>query len=510
VIQYKFWNSDAATPNGGWESPGDGGNNRAANLPSSSGATLVLPTAFFSDAGVPVTYTVGFEVNMAQQINLGVFNTNSDIVYARGNFNGFGLTFALTNDPTIKTTNRFGLVSSNVYVGAMDIVTSPNASQGFKFYNSDAAPAAGWESPGLSHANPGDSGNRFFFNTGNQTLPIVDFSDSPFAPIVTNMVTFQVDMSALAGGLFQPSDPIDVRGNFNGWSGGVNPLTNNPSAANTNIYSAVVAITDGVGATEQYKFTYTGGLGTQWENPGPPTIGGNRFFVQPNLTATNLPVVLFSDVLPNEVLPEDTEVTFSVDMTGAHETGGTPFDPSTGQVFVNGDWLGWPTWDVPHLTPYQLTNNPVGSSNYSLTLLIQKGNPLPLTYKYGIYDGSNPNALDNEAPSGQNHYRYIRQAPNYSLPTDTFGFQFGEPVAFGNLTAGAAVAGRVPISWLGEPGVRLQSTASLSAGTVWTDLFETDGTNWLNGHISNNGFVSVTNYPTGGGKTFFRLIRPGH
>ena len=84
---------------------------------------------------------------------------------------------------------------------------------------------------------------------------------------------------------------------------------------------------------------------------------------------------------------------------------------------------------------------------------------------------------------------------------------YGEPVAWGNLTAGPAVGGYVPVSWLGLPGVQLQTATSVVGGN-WTNLPNTDGTSWSNGFSSNNGFVSVTNYPTSAGKTFFRLIQP--
>ena len=513
VMQFKYWNSDGATPNGGWESPGDGGKNRAANLPSTSGAALVLPTVFFSDAGTAVSSPVTFRVDMAQQIKLGVFIPGTDTVYARGDFNGFDQSLALTNDPSIFRTNQFGLVTSNVYVGTVTIVASPNAAETFKYYNSDPAPSAGWETPSLVNANPDHDGNRFFVAT-NQTLPIVFISDAPYAPIATNVVTFQVDMSALAGGIFLPGvDTVDVRGGFNNWStSGANICTNDPNAANTNIYSAQATVIDGQGATEQYKFTYYGPgvTGTSWDNPAPPTVGGNRFFVQPNVANTNmvLPLVYFSDVLPNSVVPTNTDVTFSVNMTGARETSGTPFDPASGAVYLNGDFLSWLAWTVPALGSYQLTENPVGSSNYSITITIPKGNPLALTYKYGIYDGANFTGLDNEAGSGQNHYRYIRQSPSYALPKDTFGTQFGEPVKFGNLSIGRKVSGLVPVFWLGLPGVHLQTTTAVVGG-AWTDLFNTDGTSWSNGAISNNGFVSVTNYPTSAGKTFFRLVEPG-
>lgn len=503
-VQYKFWNSDGSAANGGWENTVNG-QNRAALLPSNSGGALVLPTAFFDDEGTPVAgYTMSFQVDMTQQRNVGAFTPGTSTVEVQGNFEGWSTGDTLTNDPTIMRTNG-NLITSNVYVGTFALnAASPGQVDNFKYV---IQPGAHYEQP--ASVNQDGTGNRFVAFVNNITNPIVFFSDAPPAPVVTNVATFSVDMSALVGGIFQPSDPVDVRGGFNNWSGGVNVCTNDPNAANTNIYSSVVPITDGVGATEQYKFTYTGANGLQWENPAPPTIGGNRFFLQPKLPATNLPVVFFSDVLPNEVVPVDTEVTFSVNMTGASEyPSHTAFDPATGQVFVNGVF-GFLGWDTISLAAYQLTNNPVGSSNYSLTLLVPKGSPLSLTYKYGIYDGSNPSALDNEAAVGLNHFRYIRQTTNYAMPTDTFGNQFGEPIAFGSLSAGKPVAGKVPISWLGEPGVHLQSTTSLSPSS-WVDLFETDGTNWVNGFISNNGFVSVTNYPTGGAKTFFRLIRPGH
>ena len=513
VMQFKYWNSDAATPNNGYESPADGGKNRAVALPSTSGAALVLPTVFFSDAGAPVASSVTFQVDMAQQINLGFFDPATDFVAVRGDFNGFGNLDMMVNDPTILRTNQFGLVTSNVYVATLSINASPNASETFKFWNSDAAaPGTGWESPGVANANPDHDGNRFFFST-NQTLPIVFYSDAPFAPVATNVVTFQVDMSALAGGIFQPGlDTVDVRGGFNGWVSGASICTNDPNAANTNIYSVQATVIDGVGATEQYKFTYSGPNvpnGLSWDQPAPPTVNGNRFFTQPDAPTLVLPPVFFSDILPNSVLPENTEVTFNVNMTGAKEfTTGTPFDPAADQVYLNGDFLGWATWDTITLAPYQMTENPVGSTNYTITLLVLKGNPLSLAYKFGIFDGTNPSGLDNEAASGQNHSRYIRQAPNYTMPTDVFGNIFGEPVKFGNLSVGKAVSGHVPISWLGLPGVHLQ-TATGVVGGAWVDLFNTDGTNWTAGFVSNNGFVSVTNYPTSAGQTFFRLIEPG-
>src|SRR5580693_3870805 len=60
TLSYKYWDSNLSSV--GWENTADG-NNRAALLPASSGASLVLPTVYFSDAGAPVAQNVVFHVD---------------------------------------------------------------------------------------------------------------------------------------------------------------------------------------------------------------------------------------------------------------------------------------------------------------------------------------------------------------------------------------------------------------------------------------------------------------
>jgi hypothetical protein len=484
VLQYKFVYS---TGTDHWDAPASG-QNRAAHLPANSGDSLVLPTPYWSDAGPLTDYFVAFQVDLAEQINLGAFDTNFGYVEVRGNLNGWSAGSTLTNDPTG--------ANPTVYSGTFDVFASPNAAQAYKFVINGGT----WEQPSINNQDGG--GNRFF-TAMDQTLPVVFFSDVPLQQTVTNYVTFQVDMSELAGGLFDPAlDTVDVRGTFNNWTGNIDVCTNNPSAPNTNIYSAVVKIVDGGGATEQYKFTYSGPNvpnGTAWEQPAPPTIGGNRFFTLTNTSSQVLPVVYFSDLTPGELLPANTEVTFTVDMTGAVGTDSHVFDPAADSVNMNADFLGWPTWS-PSLP--QLTNNPVGSHLYSINLQFLKGSPLALTYKYSI------NGADNEAGFGQNHFRYIRTAGTYTLPTDIFGHQYSEPAWQTNITIGTFTGGTVPLSWLGLPGIHLQTATSLGPSATWQDVLATDGANWTGGGIlSNNGLITVTNYPVTGTKLFFRLIK---
>lgn len=472
-LQYKFWTSNATAPGSGWESPASG-QNRAALLPAASGASLVLPTPFFSDGGAPEVNPVTFRVDLAQQINVGAFHPATDTIDVRGNFNGWaGGANILTNDPAILRTNQYGLVTTNVYVTTVDVSASHAAAMAFKFVIN----SANWEQPAAVNSDGG--GNRYVANVP-QTLPVVFFSDAPYAPVATVNVTFKVDMTAqVLAGTFDPAaGTVQVRGGFTSWGTSPVACTNDPAGANTNLYIAVIPITDGVGVVEQYKF---------WANIAPN--GGwettpNRGFTMANTNTLVLPAVFFNDTDPADLLPADTLVTFSVSMTNAMGTDGHAFAPASDSVYLNGVPNGFSAWGI---SLPQLTNNPVGSGIYSIDLLVPKGSPVMQVYKYGI------NGVDDEAPVNSNHTRAIRTTGTYVMPLDQFGNQYVEP-SFGNLRAAHPAAGKVLISWLGRPGVYLQTRTNLTTAP-WVNHLETDG-------------LSSTNWPVGGGNQFFRLIKP--
>jgi hypothetical protein len=489
-VQYKFV-IDGST----WEGLATG-QNRVALLPSTSGGSLVLTTPFFNDAGTPVANNVNFQVDVSQQIALGNFVPGTSSVEVRGLFNSWsGGVNVLTADPTILRTNQFGLVTSNVWVGTVSVSASPNGVEAFKYV---IQPGTIWDSP--SAANSDGGGNRYFVNAA-QTLPVVDFSDAPFAPLST--VTFSVDMSAqLLLGNWNPSESVDLAGGFNNWTTSGALMTNNPTASNTNIYYAVATL--GEGSTPQYKFTFQGAGGTVWENPAPPTLGGNRFFMVPLATNYTLPTVFFSDQSVYDLLATNMWVTFSVDMAGAlqYPSGPAFTPPPAGSDFVCVNspefTTSWISWDPISLGSYQLVQ--VGSSTiYTNTFLIPMGASITVPYKYGI------NGVDNEAGSGNNHGRVIRALGTgaYSFPTDTFGSQYNEP-SFGQLAIKPAAGGKVQLSWLGSPSVQVQTRTNLTKG-AWVSHPETGGTVWSAGVNSTNGLISITNWPAGSGNLLFRL-----
>ena len=490
VLEYKY----VIDPAGTWESIPKG-NNRLASLPATSGAGLVLPMVYYADiAPTPISVDFTFQVDMAQQINVGAFDPSSSTVYPKGTFNGWGSFDPMTNNPTILRTNENGLVTSNVYVNSYTVSGSPGQTMDFKFYIDTNNK---YESPAPGAVDPSDSNNRFFnLSTGpTQAYPLVFFSDLPYAPVATNTVTFQVDMTAqVFAGNFDPTTGIvQLRGDFTTWATAPILCTNDLAAPNTNLYTAVVTVVDGLGTTENYKFWSSVSANTGWET------SANRTFIMIKGAAQVMPVVFFSNIEPTDLLPADTLVTFTVNMAAAAQyLSGTPFDPGASGVWFNGDCLtnGWYTtwgamWPETQLFDDGTHGDAVaGDHIYTSQYLVPKGKTLRVQYKYGI------DSSDNENASGSDHVRYIRSVGTYVMPLDTFGsITNNEPApGFGNLKIGPASGGHVPITWLGLPGVHLQSAGNLTGG-VWQDLMATEG-------------LSSTNYPVGTAPVFFRLIKP--
>ena len=506
VMDWQFVFTNNTSTNFSAQADGD---NYAFLLPSTSGASAVTPVVFFDDDGPALANNVTFQVDMAEQINIGAFNPATDGVYLQGNYTGWNDGSPLTNDPSIQVTEPGGKVTSNVYVGTYTFTLSSNAPSEYKFVYNNGSDH--YENP--AKGDPDNSGNRFFYSApvnGAQTLPIVQFSDVPYTSFsVTNNVTFEIDMSVQEElGTFtnsNPSSSIEIHGDFNGW---VSPITmtNDPALGN-DIYVAVIQY---IGAPDtRYNYKYVLQPGTQWENiPANDGVGGNRVFTTGR---TNGNFVIGPDYFSfegpsalDDVVPiTNCTVTFTVNMTNAVGTDAVVFDPSADTVWINGlnngmDNSYW-TWDGLGGPPqFQMTQ--IGTSElYTTTLPVNMGQNIDVTYKYSI------NGNDDEALQNDNHTRYIRGYPHYVMPVDKFGSQGAttstEP-SFGNLTI-TQTAGNVFLSWLGRQHVHLRATTSLTTPT-WTPLIATDGTNL----IVAPGGIATTNYPATTGDKFYELVYP--
>jgi len=440
------------------------GNNVQTKYDATGSSTVYFYTNTISDGWSPTANRVGYKDpgNMAFEIV--------------GDFNGW------SSDPTTQMGLKPG--SAGLYTNIY-IMASPGA-HNFKF----RTPGTWGEVNFGSDFGNGGGNAVVVTTTANQAVLFqLDLPNGRWqagGPPVYCDVQFSVDMSVVqatdAG--FNPAT-VTVNGQMNGWSD--SSCTNNPSAANTNVYTSpkfsILA-----GSSIQYQFRYQSSGNTVYDALG--GVGGvNRQFTVPTIASTNLPAVYFNDALPLDILNVDTTVTFSLSMTNAVGTDAHVFDPNNDIVFINGDFSGWQSWNPVTLigAGLNLVNNPPGSGVYTFTKTFAQGSPRAVTYKYSI------NGVDDEAGFGQNHFRYIRSTNGvYNMPLDVFTSMVGE-AKVGGLVIGKPSGGSVPVSWLGYPSVRLQSASDING--PWTD-------------VSNTDTQSGVSLPVGSGVKYFRLKKP--
>jgi hypothetical protein len=418
---------------------------------------------FSVDLGVPIA------ILAANPSSISGFDTNSDQVYIRGSFNGWGA-----------TPNRLYQVgSSTVYTNTFDVISELGNNVNYKFH-ATPFPSYGYEVPQLTCG-----GDRVLTITNaNQSAPLAYWNDSTVTD-PTNVVTLQVDMAVpLATGSFvPPGDTIYARGDFNNWSEPGLVLTNVPS---TTLYAGTLELPyfpAGGCKPLTYKFV----LNNNYET------GNNR---QTNVTTMNPTLTSsYNNLEICDVIEQTNQVTFSVNLAGAVGTDTTVYDGSQ-SVYLNGDFAGWWGWGD---TNNAATNYLMSKSGdiYSLTVPLPPGNNLRLNYKYSM-DGA-----DNEAGFAANHVRYIRTLPgqtSYSLPLDKWTgtnvnnlANLQEP-KFGQLVAIPGAPGQVQLQWLGLKCVQLQAASNL-APAVWTSYTNSSG-------------LSGTNLPSASFQQFFRLVDP--
>ena len=542
VVSYRFDINGTYESTASWD-------NRGAELPATSGASLNLPIPYYGDVGLGQIINVTFQVDMSEEIELGHFVPGTDQLDVRGSFNGWGNAGDyLTNDPAIVVTNYpTGVVESNVYVGTFPITTGAEvsgvpATNAFMEWKAVEDPSGSWESPGPADAN--DAGNRFFTDNTNQVLSAVSFGDLTYAPLAN--VTLNVDMSGPIK--YDPnyvSNSVTVWGTFNNWAAGV-PMSSEP-APNTNIFTTTVSMPEATAVIIQVRYTNTL---VAANNPTAPWVydyvddavynNNERRTVTLPITSTtlstNIPAFHFLDLALDDYLPQNTPVLFSVNMANAVATNGYVFNQGSDGVYINGmfangggtpypqAWYAWAGGITPVSAPagYQMIEE--GSSSiYTNTIVIPAGTPIAVSYQYGM-DPSQQNGgpLEDEAVSGANHFRVIRSTASgmYVMPVDQFtNGPYVEPLfapgniyenmgtlGGGDLSVSAVSGGKVPVTWLGRPGAHLQSATTVNG--PWTDIPATDGTNWTNGVSTVNGLLSETNWPVANGMALFRLVKP--
>ena len=484
----------------------------------------VVPLVYFDNVTPPApnpsatTNYITFKIDMGPQIYLGHFDPGAgDVVSVFGSFEqprwsgNFPPNYKLTNNVTLSGN------ASNIYTAVFPDGNYPGTVTQYKYVIIPVGNTA------TNYENGSD--RTLVTPTGATTLPTAFFSG--VSGYASNNITFLVDMTVpILTHTFNPGsgDTVGCAGTFQTNSFGVG--ANGFTLANLtgNIYRGTYVDRNQPGSVERYKFVVnTNGGGTLFELPA-STGGGDRVFLLGSSDATN-PLVFWNDLNTNQVLLEPTTITFTVNMAGAVDLYGFPFDVANDVVVINGDFVT-PAWNSypNNVPPFFWTDanfydpidsisdygpgNPYGpnfilqnsgdSQHFTGTFTIPAGHSHLVNYKYGIYHDSSQfmTNCDNEASSGSDHHRYVRAVGTYNFPTDIFGIQrtsqsAATEVLYG-IATGTATAGHLPVSWLGFPGVHLQTSTNL-ANQVWQDLSGTDG-------------AGTTNWPTTGDVArFFRL-----
>lgn len=474
-VEFKFVKLIGGTAN--WESRP----NRSFTLASSA---QTLPVWYYDDVweGAPIPVT--FQVNMGTQQAAGAFDPAAgDIVEVRGSFNSWSSGFVLEPSAT----------NPSIYQGTTEITTGPGTRVEYKYTITRAATGqVTWEN---------DPNRSFTLTAEPQTLPVVYFNNVTGVPVKA-AVTFQVDMSVqTAAGRFDPAtQEVWIRGNKFGWGNPPEGLQLIADASRPGIYTNIFkSDTQLTGDRIEYKAviwtpeTFT----TTWED------GGNKVLVfegtEPKDPAGYHQLVVapwyFNGVAPGDLLTADTVVTFRVDMRNARTTEGVAFNPQVDTVVLNGSFFpgGWQPWgSVETVLSDDGLNGGDTTANdgiYSAQVTLPRGSGTRLEYKYGI------NSLDNEAASGSNHVRYVRATGTYTMPVDVFGTMTQENATqdLGRLSISKGTAGKVVITWQGQPGVRLQKLTAVTGGTV-TEVPGTDG---------QSTYETTANEPM----AFFRLVK---
>jgi hypothetical protein len=378
---------------------------------------------------------------------------------------------------------------------------------------------SGTYSNNIPVANGAVSSFKFYaaqMQAGDQAQPYFNNLEVSGPAPVTNQVTFTVNMSYQASqGLFSTnnSDTVQVRGDFNNWTGTL--LTNQGD----NIFGGTFPISATEGTPLEYKF-WNSNTNVGYEG------GPNRTFVMGGAGVTNnLPVVFFSN------LAGERFVTFSVNM--AIQEGKGAFNPATNGVIIAGSFNNWNTSSN---SIYALTNQ--GNNIYSGSFLLSASTTNSTQeYKY-FATGTNAvgyesafnrpfdlvfNTDGSNSPALVLATNYFSNELFYATPTSLSGFATTQGTPSTNqsftlvglgLSNNITVTAPVDFELSADGGASYSNSLSLapSSGAYSNSVLARIAASAAIGSISNNiqlaspgsasGSVLVTGNVTPGGQTF--------
>lgn len=366
TLIYKYWvgiitssDTTGAAYNSGWEANGPVNGNYQFVLPDTAKndhSTALMYYSVGSGRNGPFTTkqdSVGifFRVDVAKLIQLKNFNPKTDSIAVRGSV--YPLDWGINKvylDSEQVAASGINMFYSGVAYFPVDSLTKASNKVEFKYYVQSQTSSVNWES----------TGNRSFIlgAAEDSTIHWVHFNDeAPSAnPIITTKMNFSVNVGILEGlGLFNSAiDSMEVRGDFNGWSGtGTDYLAYDGFSKTWQLNNKEVtkAVGDQLAykyyvhwAAERFDSTSTNFIkgivpDNGYEVPG-TWGGGNRIITIKDQAVQDIAPAYFSGISPNGLITDQNtdggngiDVTFRINMQPALSAT-TPFNPSADSVYM--------------------------------------------------------------------------------------------------------------------------------------------------------------------------------
>ena len=353
---------------------------------------------------------VTFQVDLNPYITTCQFNPDENGVTTPGSMNDWTNTeFELSDDD-----------SDGVYTGTYSLAEGDIA---YKFYVTDSS-VLSWEN---------DPNREYTVVSGAQTIDVADFNgpapeDNCSATEEDYEITFTVDMNVQAArGAFDPDTQVPgVAGAITDWGNGAVPLQ--PDAFTDGVYTGLVPA-DAISTPGEspYKFVIL----NQSDNSIAAWESGDNRLIQvtgdepdnndnDRLEAT-VPSRFFNDVTADQVLQDETSVTYSVDLNSAAfylaDNGSIPGTPEAATaingLYINGpamwesvagggpgdgitDWLAWGETGLGSNDDFAFSDDD-GDNVWELTLTYPAGALRTLVGKLGINGADNEGGFGNDS-----------------------------------------------------------------------------------------------------------------
>ncbi len=265
----------------------------------------------FSQISAQVNVT--FKVDMKQEASTGNFVAGDHQVEVRGSFNGWDF-----------SDNKFMEDPEGDLIYELVLPISSDTTM-YKFFHRGGDT---WES----------TPDKQLISAGADSVLESTYFSKGVGTGIASTVTFEVDMSVVAEGSFEPlTMPVKVAGSFTDWGNGAFDLADGDGdLIYTGTFNQDHTGADLLSGTELvFKFIYDDGSNLQWESEIVTTGDNNRFTYLQDEGNT------FSALWNNTSGASfaDGNITFNVDMSVMTET--NVFDANSDKMQIRGGFNGW-------------------------------------------------------------------------------------------------------------------------------------------------------------------------